>query len=505
MTKQTNLRLPTQIKSFWRETEGALEYPKLEKNLRADVVIAGGGIAGITTAYLLAKEGKKVVLLEARELISGTTGFTTSKLTAQHHLIYDELINRYGQDTARLYYQANMEGIALVKELSKQHAIHCELEEQDAFVFTQNKQNRNKLYKEAEAYEKLGIEGGFLEELPLNLDIEAAVVMRNQAQFHPVKYLNGLLKEIEHMGGEIYEHSTVMEVEDINKVSCKTDAGYIVTCKDFIFATHFPVHEPDKIYSKKLEPESSYALAIKAKKEFPEGMYINADSPKRTMRKMKADGVDYILVGGESHPTGDGISSEQRYEQLAAYAKEVFDATEITYHWSSHDLIAQDRIPLVGQLHREEAHIYAMTGFAKWGLTNATIGGKVLSDIITGKDNAYIDLFSPQRKMGSIEKVEPSEEVADKDYFNSSSIGEANNLDANQGSVVKLNKEDVGAYKDKQGQLHYVDLTCTHLGCSVEWNDGDDTWDCPCHGSRFSATGEVIEGPAVEPLNQVKK
>ncbi|UJL48043.1 FAD-dependent oxidoreductase [Virgibacillus sp. NKC19-16] len=503
MEKQIDSTLPKEVKSFWRQTEKAFKYKKLAENTEVDVAIAGGGIAGVTTAYLLAKEGKKVALLEARELLSGTTGFTTAKITAQHNLIYDELINRYGQANAKLYYQANMEGIGLIKEIAKQHKIDCDLEEQDAFVFTENKQNRNKLLKEAEAYEKLGIEGGFIEDLPLDIDIEGAVMMRNQAQFHPVKFVNGLLKEIENMGGEIYEHTKVMDIDNKNEITCKTDTDYTVTCHDLVFATHFPTHESDKFYSKNLDPENSYALAVKENKEFPDGMYINTDTSKRTFRRMSAEGEDYILVGGESHPTGDGLSVEQRYKELAEYAEKIFDATDVVYRWSSHDLISTDRLPFIGKLNPKEDNIYSLTGFSKWGLANATVGGSLVKDLIVGKDNPYKNLFSPQRDMSLMEHVEPTKE-AEENYAKSAIVQTAEELKINQGTIVEIKDENVGAYKDNEGNIHYLDLSCTHLGCGVEWNDGDKTWDCPCHGSRFNAIGEVIEGPAVEELKKLE-
>ncbi|WP_158234650.1 FAD-dependent oxidoreductase [Lentibacillus sediminis] len=498
----------THIQSFWRQTGEKRTYDKLNENLEVDVLVAGAGIAGIASAYLLAEKGFKVALLEAREIMSGTTGFTTAKLTAQHNLIYDELINRYGQDMAKLYYQANMEGIALARELAEKHNIDADLEEQDAFVFTQDAKNRDKVKKEAEAYEKLGIEGAFIENLPLNIDVEAAVMMRNQAQFHPVKFLNGLLKELETKGAKIFEHSKLMEAEiDGEKVLGKTDAGHTVTCRHLVQATHLPIDEREEnFYSANLNPESSYALAVKTDKEFPDGVYINADLPKRTIRKMKADGEDYILVGGESHPTGDGLSSEKRYKELKTYADELHGNKEVAYQWSSHDYISADRIPFIGQLHPDEQGIYTVTGFGKWGLASALTGGKLLSDIISGKeDNPYQELFSPQREIKEMEHVEPKEENDENYPDSSSAASRPEDLQENQGAVMKVGGEDVGAYKDKGGSVHLLDLTCTHLGCGVQWNDGDCTWDCPCHGSRFGATGEVIEGPAVEDLKKVNE
>src|SRR5690625_4023568 len=258
---------PGKQTSYWIDTNELLNYPQLQENSEVDVAVAGGGIAGITAAYLLASKGFTVALLEARKLASGTTGNTTAKITAQHQLIYDELINRYGQEIAKLYYQANMEAIALVKGFVEKHGIDCELEEQEAFVYTESAEYKKEIEKEAAAYQKLGVEGALLNDLPLDFNVEAAVMMRNQAQFHPVKYLNGLLHAFEKMGGKVYEHTMITSVNNEKYAVCKTDQGYQVTSKYVIFATHYPTYEVDKFFPKNLEPESSYAIAIKAKKE----------------------------------------------------------------------------------------------------------------------------------------------------------------------------------------------------------------------------------------------
>ncbi|MFC4557260.1 FAD-dependent oxidoreductase [Virgibacillus kekensis] len=499
-----NSTLPKQIESFWRGTAESFSYAKLDKDIKVDVAVAGGGIAGITAAYLLAKEGKKVALLEARELMSGTTGFTTAKLTAQHNLIYDELINRYGQEQAELYYQANMEGIALIKKLTEELNIDCDLEEEDAFVYTKEEEDRSKFHKEAEAYEKLGIEGEFLENLPLDMDIEAAIMMRYQAQFNPVKYLNALLKEIEKLDGKMYENTRVMDVEGKKNVKVTTENDKTVTCQQVIFATHFPVYDPDEFFAGNLQPESSYALAVNTNKEFPDGMYISADAPKRTLRRIKDNSKSYVLVGGESHSTGDGKSSDERYEELQKFAEEQFDATEIMYRWSSHDLISSDRVPFIGPVNSNEPNVYAVTGFGKWGLASAAIGAALLKDLILENDNPYEELFSPRRDIQEMNDVEP-EQGEDDDHSDASTVEKPEDLNRNQGAVVEVNGKEVGAFRDENGKVHLMNLSCTHMGCDVEWNDGDCTWDCPCHGSRFKGTGEVIEGPALEPLEKTDK
>lgn len=489
--------------SFWRSTEKLPSYNHLNMDVDVDVVVAGGGIAGITTAYMLAKEGKKVALVEARELASGTTGYTTSKLSAQHSLIYDEMIKRYDKETAKKYYQANMEALALVKQFQEEEQIDCELVEEDAYVFTESDDWKVRLEKEAQAYETLGIDGELIDNMPLDIDIKAALVMHKQAQFHPVKYLHGLLKAIEKNDGLIFENTSVIDIEQNNdKITCKTDQKYSLTCENVVFATHAPSYEPEDFYSENLTPESSYALAIKAEKSFPEGMYINAELPKRTMRAMTDQGEDYILVGGESHDTGDGLSTQDRYQDLLHYADKLFGVKEVVDHWSSHDLYSPDRIPFIGKMFAGKENMYTATGFGKWGLSNGTIGAEVLTDLILGKANAYTALFSPARE---ITEVDEEEESNPFDGDKANEAAKAEDLANGQGAVVKLDGDDVGAYRDDQGKLHLLDIACTHMGCDVAWNDGDETWDCPCHGSRFNATGGVIEGPALEPLGKVDK
>ncbi|MFD2630618.1 FAD-dependent oxidoreductase [Oceanobacillus kapialis] len=505
-SNQTTSVLPETIHSYWRETGTVKSYGELKENLNVDTVVVGAGMAGVMTAYQLANEGQKVALLEARELFSGTSGYTTAKLTAQHNLIYDELINRYGQESAKLFYQANMEGIAFIKELADKYGIDCELEEREAFVFTQKEENRNKFLKEIEAYEKLGIEGEFIEDLPLNLDVDSAIMMRNQAQFHPVKFLSGLLDEFVKLGGQVYDQTRVTEITDENgQTQCTTENGTKVTANHVVQATHLPIVEPEgNFYSSQTNPESSYALAVKTEDEFPDGLYINADLPKRTLRSLNSDTGRYVLVGGESHPTGDGKSSSQRYSELESFAKELFNVKEITNRWSAHDYISEDRLPFIGSLSQEQPNLLVVTGLSKWGLATAATGAKILTDRILEQESPYQALFSPAREMKETTTVEPKEENPN-DYADSREEGNPEDLSNNQGMVTKYDGKDVGVYKDDNGQLHYVDLTCTHLGCGVEWNDGDRTWDCPCHGSRFSGTGQVIEGPAVESLEKLNQ
>lgn len=508
-----HLSLPDEPHSFWFETGYRNHYLALKNDLTADIAVIGGGIVGILSAYALAKEGKKVVLLEGRELLSGTTGYTTAKLSAQHQLIYHDLIQRYGWDRAQLYYQANMEGIAYIKQIAEENNIDCGLEEQDAFVYTQDKNKVEAFEKEADAYKNLGIQGKLLHDMPINLDVEAVVQMEKQAQFQPVTFFHSVLDVLKDFDVTVFEHSLVTKVnqdeqdgeiklEQDGEIKLEIENGSTVTCSHAVFATHYPSFDPDNSYTT-MAPEMSYALALKATQEHPDGMYINDDLPKRTFRKMKADGGDYLLVGGQSHSIGDDRSEQERYEDLSRVAKETFGETNVVYRWSSHDPITKDRIPFIGKLHPDYSNIYTLTGFSKWGLANAAAGAKVIADLILGRKNPYETMFNPHREIPDLQNAKDDSDQGEEGLSQLDLSKETEDLNVNEATIIEKDDKKVGVYKDKTGKLHHLDISCTHLGCDVNWNDGDHTWDCPCHGSRFKATGEVLEGPALKSLATV--
>lgn len=495
-------RLPKGRHSFWYEKGYRNDYPSVQENLRTDVGVVGGGIAGILTAYTLVKAGHHVILLEGRKLVSGTTGYTTAKLSAQHQLIYKELIERYDEQLAKLYYDANMEGIAYIEQIAKAHHLDGQVEKQAAFVYTQDERKKEVFKKEAEAYETLGIQGRLLEKLPYgSIEIEAAVQMDHQAQFQPVSFLHYVLDILQKSNMKIFENSLVMDAaqnEGKDEITLKLENGKTVTCSKAVFATHYPTFVPDKSYARLVEAHMSYGLALKTTKDHPDGMYINDDIPKRTFRKMKADDGDYLLVGGQSHPVGDDRSEMARYEELAKVAEETFGETDVVYRWSSHDLVTKDRIPLIGVLHPDYPSFYTLMGFSKWGLANAAVGAKVIADLIDKKENRYEKLYNPRRDIPDLvenDRTEKEDAIATLDLPK-----QTDTLKENEATVIEENDKKIGVYKDESGKLHRLNIACTHLGCGLSWNDGDATWDCPCHGSRFKATGEVLEGPALEDL-----
>jgi glycine/D-amino acid oxidase-like deaminating enzyme/nitrite reductase/ring-hydroxylating ferredoxin subunit len=493
---------------YWRETVSFENYPALNQDAEVDIAIVGGGIAGLTAGYELAKQGKNVAIIEANNILNGTTGHTTAKITAQHGLIYDELIQHFGVDLTKTYYQANDDALQYIKKNVSDLQIDCDLTEEDAYVYAITEKYDQKVRKEFTAYTKLGINGELVEQLPIDLPIKSAVVMKNQAQYHPLKYLKVLVEEFTKNGGTLYENTTAVDIQEGNKPVVVTRDGHKVTCSNVLICSHFPFFDGMGFYFAKMYASRSYILGIKAKKEFPGGMYLNAESPSRSLRFTNTSGEKLILVGGDDHKTGQGKETVKHYEALEEYAESVLGIEQISYRWSAQDLISVDKVPYIGQLTSSHKNIFVATGFKKWGMTSGTAAGMILSDLIVKKASPYEEIFSPSRFAAdpSIKHfLQQNGDVAKHLIKGKITPASTSPEDLKEGEAghVTVNGQKGGAFRDDEGQLHIVDTTCTHMGCEVHWNHGERTWDCPCHGSRFSIDGEVLEGPAKKPLKKL--
>lgn len=492
---------------YWRESVDLPHFDALQEDTDADVVIVGGGITGITAAYLLVQEGKKVVLLEASNVLNGTTGHTTAKVTAQHGLIYDELISHMGKTRARQYYEANTNALHLIKKTIDEQQIHCDWSKQTAYLYATTEEYADKLKKEHKAYQKLNIDGELIDDIPFDIKAENALSMKNQAQFHPVKYLAHLIQVITDKGGRIFENTVAVDIDGEHTVM--TRAGQRVSGDHILACSHFPFYGGLGFYFSRMHANRSYIVAIQTKKDYPGGMYISADQPVRSLRSVPTKDGNLVLVVGESHKTGQGKDTLEHYKALERFAEEVFGENETVYRWSTQDLVTLDKVPYVGELASPHRNILIATGYRKWGMTNGTAAAQLLTDIVLDQDNPYRKLYSPSRFYAdpSLKTfIQQNIDVAGhlvkgKFGFSKKKVEE---LSRDEAEIVLVDGERAGAYKDKEGETHIVDTTCTHMHCEVEWNAGDRTWDCPCHGSRFSYTGEVIEGPAEKPLEQIE-
>lgn len=505
--------LPQFPKSLWRDSVDTSSFPRLEENHVTDVAIVGGGITGITTAYLLTKAGYKVTLLEAGVLFAGTTGFTTAKISAQHGMVYQDLLNDFGEENARLYYKSNNEALEWVIATAEELTLSCGLVREAAYLYADSGDEKTlkQLESEFAAYKKLGLPGEWLDNLSMPPGAGGAIIMPNQARFHPLQYLKGLLKVVLDKGGVIYEHTMIGENVEMNgdTLTLYTEDGqHQISCRHAVSASHFPFYDGGSLYFTRLYAERSYVLAVEPETEFEGGMYLSTGDTTRSLRAVEWDGRKLVLVGGENHKTGQGICTFGHYEKLEQFAKELLGIRSIPYRWSTQDLITLDRIPYIGKASSDE-EIYTATGFKKWGMTTGTLAAHIISDGIQGKNNPYSALYTPSRfkpqpsiKNFIIQNANVAKElIAGKIEVMHK---KARDLGKDEGAVVLYNDERAGAYRDPEGKLHLVDTTCTHLGCECEWNEAERSWDCPCHGSRYSIDGDVLEGPATVSLTKLE-
>ncbi|MCY0874757.1 MAG: FAD-dependent oxidoreductase [Firmicutes bacterium] len=499
---------PSCPQSAWLNSASLPAFPTLQANVEVDVVIVGGGITGVTAAYLLSQAGQRVALLEASRVLHGATGHTTAKVTAQHNLIYDELIRHMGVQQAKRYYEANAQALSFIRKTVKKHAIACQFEDQDAYVYAVTDEEARKLDKEWRAYQTLSIDGDLVGEIPFALPVKQALVMKRQAQFHPVQYLRRLVQATVDYGGQIYEGTTATGIEEAEQPSVVTSDGFRVRGRKVLACTHFPFYDGAGFYFSRLHAERGYIIVGRTQKPFPGGMYISADSPSRSMRSITIAGEPLTLISGEAHKAGQGEDTVKHYEALEAFAKEVLGLTEILYRWSNQDLFTLDKVPYIGPLSSGHKDVLVATGYMKWGMTTGTAAARILCDLVLERENPAAGLFAPSRfyvdpslKNFLSQNVNVTAHLIEGKF--EAPTRQVEDLSDDEGAVVNFHGRRAGAYRDAGGQLFVVDTTCTHMYCEVNWNHGDRTWDCPCHGSRFSCRGEVVEGPAKEPLERL--
>ena len=426
--------------SIWTKTAQLPQFDKLRSDLKTDVLIIGGGLAGVLCAYKLSQAGVDCALVETDCIGCGITKNTTAKLTSQHGLIYDKLIREFGVDRARLYLEANQGALEEYRSLCRN--INCDFEEKDAFVYSMDK--RWKLDREMKALDKLGFGAEFVEQVPLPFPTAGAVKFPRQAQFHPLKFLAAIAK-----GMKIFEHTKVLELGPGRAVA----TGGTVSADKIIIATHFPLLNKHGGYFLKLYQHRSYVLALENAPDV-HGMYLDEDEKGLSFRNYRG----MLLLGGGSHRTGKQGGG---WRELEHFARKHYPDTQETARWATQDCMTLDGVPYIGPYAKSTDGLYVATGFNKWGMTSSMAAAGVLTDLVLGRNNPYSGLFSPSRTM-----LRPQ-------------------LSAN-------------ALESALGLLTPTTPRCPHMGCALKYNASEHSWDCPCHGSRFQEDGALIDNPATD-------
>jgi glycine/D-amino acid oxidase-like deaminating enzyme len=460
--------------SVWIDTGPRLsELPRLERDVEADVVVIGAGIVGLTTALLAQEAGARVVVLEADRAGHGVSGYTTAKVSSQHGLIYARLESRLGAGAARLYGQINEAALAWIAGRVEAEGIDCDFRRQPSYAYVASGSEHSRVEAEARAAAAAGLPATLVEQTPLPYRVAAAVRFDDQAEFHPYKYLAALTRLLLTGGCDIYERSRAMSLEEDGRRVIVTAGSGRVLAERAVVATHYPFLDRSLAFAR-VHTERSYAIACRTAGDPPAGMHISGDSPTRSVRAVPVGGDELLLVGGESHRTGTGGDTEERYRRLERFAREHWDVESVDYRWSAQDGITLDGVPYVGRVTPRSRRVLMATGFAKWGITGGTAAAMVLAELLQGDERSpAAELLDPWRLT----------------------------VRASLPTLVKENalvaRHFVGDRLAKRGAPR-----CTHLGCQLEWNGAERSWDCPCHGSRFAADGSVLEGPAVAPLKR---
>jgi len=491
--------------SFWIASTLQSNYPPLVEDLAVDVAIVGAGLAGITAAMLLKKAGKTVAVLEAGRVAEGVSGHTTAKLTSLHQLKYASLINSLGEEKAGQYGASNQAAIEQVAALVRDEQIDCDFERKDAYTFATDAELREKVQAEADAALKLGLPASYVTETTLPFEVLGAVKFSHQAQFHPRKYILCLADKIQGEGSYVFEHTRVCKVEDETPSRVRTAQGPTVTAQDVIVATNLPILDQG-LYFAKTFPKRSYLVGARIDPAIaPEGLFIGTGEKYRSIRTTPMDdGGTLLLIGGEGHKVGEADDTEERFERLATYARKHFGVASVDYYWSTQDYVSFDGVPYIGSLTPMHQHTFIATGFSLWGMTNSTLSAMLLTDRILGRDNPWAKLY---------ESTRPTPFVSQASIKNNLDVGvrwfgdrikglfdSPDKVQAGEGRLVTAGGDKVAAYRDENGTLYQVSAVCPHLGCIVDWNAAEKSWDCPCHGSRFDPDGNILHGPAVKCL-----
>jgi glycine/D-amino acid oxidase-like deaminating enzyme/nitrite reductase/ring-hydroxylating ferredoxin subunit len=491
--------------SLWTEDTPATAYPPLEGDRSFDVAVIGGGITGLTTALLLAREGLSVGLVDQGAIATGTSGYTTAKVTSQHHLTYARIRVTHGKDGAATYAEA-MEAAKERLAAFVDEGIDCDFRRRPAYIYATRPGELSLLKAETRAAREAGLPATLDEDVPAPFRTTGGMRFDNQAEFHARKYLLGIADRLTEAGGEVFEHTRAVHAQEGEPCVLQSDRGDI-RAKHVVVATLMPFLDRGGHFARAY-PSRSYVVTARVRGGLPEAMLHAAGPPMHSIRSVRFRGEELLMVLGQSHHLGSPKAQPDRYRKVADFAQRHWDVESFEHRWSAQDYSPDDGVPYIGRVTPCSQRVHVATGFKKWGMTAGTLAGMLITDAIVGRDNPWAAMFSATRIKPLAEGPRFMSEnsrvgirfVADRILARSGR--DLADLAPGEGAIVSSNGQKVAGYRDDTGALHAVSTRCTHLGCQVAWNAAETSWDCPCHGSRFDPDGEILNGPATKPLER---
>jgi glycine/D-amino acid oxidase-like deaminating enzyme/nitrite reductase/ring-hydroxylating ferredoxin subunit len=500
---------PNQRPSPWGDGLSMPVRMPLTKDLHADVCVIGAGIAGMTTAYCLAKEKLSVVVLEQAQIGAGETGRTTAHLT---HAMDDRFFNLeklHGVANSRLIAESHTAAIDRIERIQDEEAIDCDFSRLDGYLFLMPGESAEVLTRERDAAHRAGLRAvNLLAGAPIKtFNTGPALLFPSQAQFHPLKYLLGLYRAIGLAGGRIFTGTQVKEVQGGNHAYVRTADGRKVHANSIVVATNSPIVSPIAVASRQAGYTTYAIAATVAPGSLERALYWDTGDPYHYIRLHTAGGTEMLLVGGEDHKTGQGHNTEEPWQRLERWTRARFDIRPVAFRWSGEVMEPMDDLAYIGRNPLDDANVYIATGDSGQGMTHGTIAGMLLTDLIMQRSNPWADLYAPSRMrlqaLGQFARENLNAVAQYTSWIDSGDVSRPEDIPLDSGGILRRGLSKIAAYRDSAGVVHETSAVCPHLGCHVEWNNGEKTWDCPCHGSRFDRYGELLHGPASRGLSRL--
>ena len=490
--------------SLWQESaDEYLPTNKVDSTKIYDVVIVGGGITGISTAFHLQKAGMSCLLLEAHELCFGTTGGTTAHINTLLDVPYSTIEKKFSKESSRLVAESVKEAVNTIRDTINKYNIDCDFKTASATLFAQTDKQKDELDKISEATNDAGIKNNFINKISIPIKFIKAMQVDGQAKFNPVRYVLSLAIQFEKAGGVILQQCRFVSADENENVTVETSIGKYIS-RFLIYATHIPPGV--NLLHFRCVPMRSYAMAVTLKNgEYPEDLLYDMYDPYNYYRSQKIEGRNYFIVGGYDHKTAHEENQEYRFLKLESHIRKYFEIKEVAYKWSSQYYESPDGLPYIGQLPGHDK-IFVATGFGGNGMPYSTVAALLLTKMITNQESPYKDLYDPNRLKpvaGFTNFVSHNADVVKQfasRWFSHEELHDLAELATEEGKIVNYKNEKLAIYKDKNGSIHALSPICTHVGCEVKWNNAELTWDCPCHGARYSYDGRVMNGPTTKNL-----